>query len=272
MKFNVKINKLVIVLIVLLIGCNNPNSDTTTNIKTDSIPINKEQLIEQSNLLDGFWLTNNYLLQIENSKSIYLSREYDTKLYGFILEKENLLSDSAWLHGFTEHEGGYSSLLIFDYKKNIFINDLKRKEDYSSFPESFELKITKNNLLEMYFPNSKTTDTYRKVIDNQTELRRILFEGNYYSSNNERKFSFNQNGLLDGFDDKVYYELVVDFLEGIFYDAIILFPTEDGGNWPDGDMYKYEFDNDTLKLYYIKADWNNFEHEVGDISYKLIKE
>jgi hypothetical protein len=64
---------------------------------------------------------------------------------------------------------------------------------------------------------------------------------------------------------------VYDFGLGIGYDAIVLFDSMKGGNWND-DMYKFEIKADTLKLYKIKTDWDNLEHEVGDITYILIKQ
>jgi len=233
----------------------------------------KEQLIKQAALLDGEWLHDNYLRNIEKTKSIYLNRNLDSLLFGFTLNKENLLSDTAYLFGYTEHEGGYGNPIIFDFQKNRFVSDSKRLMNNSGIPSvPFELKVINDSTVEMFFPESKITDTFRKVTDIQSGLRKILFAGNYISIDKKKKFSFDKNGNLKGFNNYVYYDLAYDFGEGIDYDAIIFFKTEAGGNWSMGDVYKFEFVSDTIKLYHVKTDWNNMEHKIGGLAYTLIRE
>lgn len=261
---------IIILIIAIAISCNNKGNTINTESKSIDSIVNKEQLITQAKLLDGYWISNNYLSEIEKTKSIYLNRQYDSKLFGFTLDKKNLLSDTAYLNGFTDHEGGYGSPLIFDFKKNTFVNDLKRLEKSASLPDSFELQIINENLIEMV-SKAKFIDKYRKVVDDQTELRKILFAGNYTSTDSHKKFSFDKNGSLQGFDNKVYYELAYDFGEGISYDAIILYKSKKGGNWSDGDLYKFEFISDTLKLYHVKQNWESMQHTIEGLAYKLVK-
>jgi hypothetical protein len=266
-------NKLfmLISVFVAITACSTQNNKSNNSTEpSETIKIDKKQLIKQAELLDGYYLSDNYLKNIEKTRSIYLNREYKTKLFGFTLKKENLLSDSAGLFGYTVHEGGLDCPLIFDFDKSIFVNDLKSVKEFDDIKEPFELSLTADNIVQMYFPESKQTDLYRKVTDDQTELRKILFEGEYLSGDQQNKYSFKRDGSLKGFDDKKYYEVVYDFSLGIEYDAIIFF-NKKRGNWSDGDMYKYEFSSDTLKLYHIKTDWDNLEHKIGDITFTLIK-
>lgn len=262
----------VLIIFVFTIGCNSQNNSTNSTTKSNN-NFDKEQLKKQVALLDGEWLSDNYLRNIEKTKSIYLNKEPNTKLFGFTLNKENLLSDSANLFGFVVHEGGYESPIIFDYKKNKFVYDSKRSKENSGIPSCpFELTVINDSIIEMFFPETKTTDTYRKVTDIQTGLRKILYTGNYNSIDKKKKISFDKNGTVKGFDNKVYYELAYDFTEGIEQDAIILYKTKEGGNWSTGDVYKFEFNSNTLKLYHVKTDWNNLEHKIEGLTNTLIKE
>ncbi|MEI6124798.1 MAG: hypothetical protein WCQ95_14355 [Bacteroidota bacterium] len=205
----------VLIIFVFTIGCNSQNNSTNSTTKSNN-NFDKEQLKKQVALLDGEWLSDNYLRNIEKTKSIYLNKEPNTKLFGFTLNKENLLSDSANLFGFVVHEGGYESPIIFDYKKNKFVYDSKRSKENSGIPSCpFELTVINDSIIEMFFPETKTTDTYRKVTDIQTGLRKILYTGNYNSIDKKKKISFDKNGTVKGFDNKVYYELAYDFTEGI---------------------------------------------------------
>lgn len=269
-------NRLIIVLLILVFttGCNSQNNEINSKTNsTDNNNFDKTQLIKQAALLDGEWLHDNYLRNIEKTKSIYLNRNLDSLLFGFTLNKENLLSDTAFLFGYTVHEGGYGNPIIFDFQKNKFVSDSKRLKDNSGIPSvPFELTVINDSIVDMFYPEFKITDTYRKVTDIQTGLRKILFAGNYISIDKKRKFSFDKNGNLKGFDNYVYYDLAYDFGEGIEYDALIFFKTKAGGNWSMGDVYKFEFVSDTIKLYYVKTDWENMEHKIGGLTYTLIRE
>ncbi len=227
-------------------------------------------MLKQSEALHGYWLTDDYLTTISKSKSVYANRNYKSAFYGFILDKENLQTDSANLAGFTEHEGGYDAPLIFDTQKNKFIKNIQRVTEYAS-KAPLELNSKTNDRLEIFYPTINKTDVYRKVIDDQTELRRILFEGKYRSIDSQQVFSFDQTGLVTGFGNNVRFDVVYDFGEGVEYDAVLFFDTVKGGNWNDADLYQYKFASDTLKLYKVETNWEELKHKVGPLSLELVK-
>ncbi len=266
-------NKLIILtLTLLLMNSCGETSENEIESEADVQNIDKSELIKEADYLDGFWLIDNYLSNIEKTKSIYHNRDYGTLLYGFVLQKDNLITDSPYLYGFTDHEGGYDAPLIFNYKKNKFENDLSRTKKFDSFQQPFVLMPVNDSLIDIVYTQTKQKEAYRKVVDIQTELRRILFEGKYVLTHSDEKVSFNRNGKLTGFQDKIYFELVADFGLGIQYDAIILFDDNKKSNWSDGDLYKFEFVSDTIKFYHVETEWENLNHEVGGLVYELVRE
>jgi hypothetical protein len=253
-------------LTFVLASCDR-NQSKTDKASDEEIIVNldKKCVVELSEKLDGLWISDNYLKNIKSNKSVYKSRKYGTKIQGFNLDKEMLQTDSAYLEGFTDHEGGYSSPIRYDNHKDKFVNDLARLSEYSTFPDPFELRYDGKNILEMYFPKTKTSDKYRKLdFDFQTELRKVLIAGRYKSIFNNSEIQFDNDGKVHNFQDFKYYELVFDFGLAIEYDAIVFFKTLEGGNWSDGEIYKFEIISNKLHLQHVKTNWETMEHEIGD--------
>ena len=117
----------------------------------------------------------------------------------------------------------------------------------------------------MYFPTTKISENYRRVNSNfQTEIRRLLIAGNYISIYDNSEIQFDNDGNVHNFKNFKYYELVADFGEGIDYDAIVFFETLNGGNWPDGEIYKFEIISNSLRLQHVKTNWETLEHEISN--------
>lgn len=243
----------VLLLVILTIGCTK-NRDTKSTVDNNA----KVKLADQ---LDGYWLSESYLVDIEKSRSIFESGAYETKFWGFKLEKENLLSESPMINGFTEHEGGYGGSLKFDSLESIF----------SFINEPTELKLIDSNHLELDFGDKK--DLYRKVSDEQTELRRLLFEGKFRNViRDNHVIEFTKEGLIKGLNQEKYFDLVYDFGEGINYDVSIFYPSRDSsGIWTRGNLYHFKIKSDTIKLYRITPDWDEMNHKIGDLEFVLVK-
>lgn len=231
---------------------------------------NKE-VVELSEKLDGLWVADSYLKNIETNKSVYQSKQYDTKILGFSLSKETLLTENATLEGFTDHEGGYNSPIRYDNQKGKFVNDIAQLSGFSAFPDPFELNYNGGNILEMYFPLTKTSDNYRKIDNLQTELRKLLIAGKYTSNFNHPEIQFDNDGKIYNFQDFKYYELVADFGSGIEYDALVFFKTLNGGNWSEGEIYKFEISANKLNLQHVKTNWETMEHEISDEIFVLVR-
>ncbi|WP_421799151.1 hypothetical protein [Haliscomenobacter sp.] len=249
-----------LLLTLALFSCDS-KSTTSKNPQEESKKAIANENIAQ---LQGLWISESYLKDIETSKSIYSSRDYRTKVQGFTLDAKNLQTDSAFLEGFTPHEIGYSSPIKYDSVKSKFVNDLTRLSDFPAFSDPFELDYDGNNHLKMYFPQTKTFDEYRKVdTDLQTELRKILIAGKYKTTTKPAEIQFDNDGKVHNFKDFKYYELITDFGEGIEYDAIIFFKTLDGGNWVDGEIYHFKVVPSGLQLQLLKPNWETMEHVIS---------
>ncbi|MBT1703406.1 hypothetical protein [Chryseosolibacter indicus] len=249
-----------LILFILSISCTKPKENiNSTKVVDDSL---KQSI---TNELDGYWLSDSYLVEVANSRSIYLSRNYTTRLWGFRLEKANLLSNSPMLIGFTEHEGGYDIPIRFDPISNFFIAN-----DFSYIREPFRLVQVDTNHLALDFDNKK--EVYRKILDERTELRKVLFEGQFKSLPNDSIIEFKSDGTIKGIDGYRYFEPIYDFTEGINYDAMAFYPSKDSaGIWMRGKLFHFQIKADTLELYNIHSDWDEMEHKIGEIEYKLIK-
>ena len=249
----------------ILASCNsNQNSSEIKQVesKQNDDSIKNTELVE---ILQGLWLSDSYLQNIEKNKSIFLSKDYNTKLLGFKLDKNTLLTDSPLLEGFTTHEGGYTRPIKYDVQKNEFENDLTRITTYDYFPDPFELILDGNCKLAMYFPKTQHSDIYRKVnADLQTAIRQLLIAGTYYAPDGQSEVKFDENGEVHNFKNFKYYELVADFVEGIEFDAIVFYYTLAGGNWVDGEVYKFEIISNSLHLQHVQTNWETMEHEVSN--------
>ncbi len=256
-----------------IFSCNTPSETSTTTSSSEPVSVidrHTTQKYTQAKALSGYWLSDSYTQAIEQSKSVYASREYTTKLFGFILSEPELRADTAYLNGFTEHEGGYGCRLRFDPATNQFASDTQTENSYfSSSP--FTLVLKNPHTLHMNFTLSGKTDTYRKVPAEDTELRRILFAGMYQDSLSGKEIVFQANGKVTGFGKHSFYTLVYDFGEGINYDTVIFFADASQKNnvWDSGDMYHFKRTKNTLTLYKITPNWETMEHTVDSNGYTL---
>ena len=249
-----------------MFSCDNEAQTKTIQINTESrSPLTK--LATQAQFLPGFWMSDSYLKKIEKTKSIFANRFQTSAFYGFIIGKPNLEIDSFLLKPFPAPEVEVDAYLEFDRTKNVFkgLTELNKKK------EKFELYPITESLIKMYFSDIKKTDDYRKVVDENTEIRRILFEGNYFTKDKQMSYQFDRNGKLKGLGDYVYYEVLYDFSGGINFDGLLLHRTSGGGAKADADLFKYEFKKGVLTLTYVEADWILEKHRISDTSITMIK-
>ena len=123
------------------------------------------------------------------------------------------------------------------------------------------------NLLELKFANRG--EVYRKITDDQTELRRILFEGTFKNINKSGEvIQFKKDGQVIGIDNLKYFTLVYDFVEGINFDACILTIKPDDF-WINGEAFHYKINQDTLRLYRINLDTIGVDHKIGELKHLL---
>lgn len=250
----------------MLFACNDDQQQKKIQLSSESrSPLTK--LTTQAEFLPGFWMSDAYLKKIEQTKSIYVNRFPSAAFYGFIIGKPNQEIDSFLLKPFPSSEDEVDALLEFDRQKNVFkgLTKMHNKQ------EKFELYPLTQDHIKMYFSDLKKTDDYRKVLDENTELRRILFEGTYFTKDKQMSYTFDRNGKVKGLGDYVFYEVIYDFAGGINFDGLLLYRTTGGGVKSDADLFKYVFKKGVLTLTYVEADWILEKYHVTDTSVTMIK-
>lgn len=234
-----------------IISCSSPKTDTVSSSTTESVATSNNIPANYSDSISGTWVSDQYLEKVKKTKSVYANKIYTTKVLFFNLNQKELLEGSAKLYGFSQHEGGIDTVIKFDKDKKEFVKNGEQKGDNVTFKEDFELKLNAQNKLEMYFPIEKKTDVYQKLkTDLQTELRNILFAGNYSEKGSNSKVSFSADGKVN-FKDYTDYEVVYDFATGPNFDGIILHK----GNIRD--FYQYKISGENLELQLMQGNENN---------------
>jgi hypothetical protein len=249
----------------LMYRCDSSPEKSITIHTNGSLPTNIHA--EQEEELQGFWLNETYLKQIESSKSVFKNRFNSSLFFGCIIGKMEEIKDTFLLKGISTTREDIDSYLTYDRTKHIFHGELTLDEK----PQTYELYLVKDHLLKMYFTNQKLTQDFRKVENEQVELRRILFEGNYFSKDKKLSYRFDKSGKINGLSDYVYYEVLYDFDGGVNFDALLLYKTSGGGPKDEADLFKYEFKKGVLNLTYVESDWILENHRISDSTVTMIK-
>lgn len=255
-----------------LVSCM-PNESNTVDQEMEPVEASHVTLlsVQEAQGLKGEWINAAYLESVEASKSIYTNRNKLPAVFGFTFEFKNDSNGTGMLKGYTEHEGGYSNALLFDEQEKHFVGVVGVSDKTPAFTSHFQLIRENDSMLKVYFPDSDKFERYRKVGgENQSLLKQILFEGSYLTEGNQT-VQFDREGRVSGLKNYQYYTLIYDFVEGINFDAIVLFETKNSGNLPEGTVYKYEFSGDKLRLYQVSSNWNELQHSVGKSALVLRK-
>ncbi|NMM50896.1 hypothetical protein [Marinigracilibium pacificum] len=271
-----KRNFLILLISLLIITCSKPSKQNIKTSETRIDSVNETTIISNPEktaaesiklpdsiveLYSGYWLNNDFLTQIEINKSVFDSKEYDGELFGFELDKTGLKTGETKVYGFTSHEGGYVIPIRWIDEFRCFTST-GFEDEISSI--KMDVVIDSTNIIEFQFEDG-TSEFYRKVSDQDSELRKILFKG-IYEDSLANKYSFNTDGDISGFGGKNHYTVLYDFGEGLYYDVIFI---SENGNQANEDLYHYRINQDSLLLYEIKGEVP--EYKIGELKYKLVK-
>ncbi|MCS6934143.1 MAG: hypothetical protein NZM35_03200 [Chitinophagales bacterium] len=251
-----------LLIIVLFTGCKNKTVSTQANL----IPL--RHAVADS--LNGTWMPEEYLLTVEQTKSIWKARDVNFSFFTFWLDKENLMSDSAILSGATEHEGGYLAYLQYDSTTGRFINNLNTGTGEPYIDEPFELRLIDSNRLEIFFTNSNTREVYRRVKDAQYALSSALIAGAYEDLSDHTVVVFHPDGKVESGWKEDHYALIFDFMEGIDFDAIELYNENESSSEFLNNLYHFAFSGDTLRLYSASDPLGTFQYQISNKPYKVL--
>ncbi|UII26389.1 hypothetical protein LVD15_24335 [Fulvivirga maritima] len=259
--------------ILLNVSCTNNGVETNNEAKDgqlDSSSIQKDDTLNFNltdsiaSLYSGIWINDTYLKKVEDSSSVYKNREFNGILFGFGLDKQEVIQGEAVIYGFTQHEGGLEVPIKWYDNLHCFTSN-GQIEEYSAIQTPMDVVVIQSNIIEFQFESSHL-ETYRKVEDDNTVLREILFEGSYIDSlGNEYHLASNGNAI--GFEYLNHYSVLYDFGEGLYFDAIFMTVNSDSDHEK---IYHYQIANDTLRLFEVTGEFP--EYEIGNLSYELIKQ
>lgn len=256
-------------LLIAVISCK--KEDTSTK-KIEVISQDKSQENNQQGQLAaklaGNYVTDTYLSEIEKLKSIYKAEDYTTSMLGFELNKDSLAGKHPCLNGYSYNEGGLNASLLYNKTKNRFENNVNlNKELLPFFKSPFKINSLSETQLEIDFENRAKKEVYRKVTDIDTELRRILFEGNYIDKATSTSVNFSQNGKITGIANKHFFELLYSF-EGIDFDIVFL-SSDDQHKYDE--MFHFKIEGNTLKIFKVNQDEES-GNTIGALIYELVKQ
>jgi hypothetical protein len=242
---------LYLLICLIFLGCDlsskklNENAENERNIKTEYI----ETPIE----LIGFWVNEEYLNALKQTRSTKKSSEMG-------VDDFYKISDNKSVMRLNLHEGGANNIVLMISKSNGQIFSSDTTESYSKIELNDKFLIIEN---KKYI---KSPVGLIELVNN------TLFVGEYMITN--KPIRLEEDGAIIGLDSIVHYEVNLDYADaGMQHDKIYLkFKNE-----KERKTYLYEFVSDTLKIFNVDCltmdEENNYclEVEKGKEFLRLIK-
>lgn len=258
----------------VLISCNNTKEEikSTAVVKEQEAPTAKAITVQQaSQVLEGSWISKNYLDNLKKYKAVYNNPSYKTTLFGMSFMGDSLVKGTGLLYGFTQHEAGYTWPLYWDEDTNRFEYD--PNQDTGDKPlDDFILNILNNKELELEFTTSGKKELYQKA-DLETELNRLL-AGEYTDKATGKTVTFTLDGKVQGIPGYVQYYVQFDRYEefALPFDSITLYAkTTDEAGKP----FHYKINGNTLTLYTVVEKelekYVEYTYTIGKEAYVLTR-
>lgn len=208
------------------------------------------------------FLNQDFLNAVDSLKSTYALHTSDVFLLGFELEKNSPFQRT--LRGYGKHEGGIEMDFQYNSIEGCWQTDPSSTDHYQLFQQSSN---------ELLFVETQGNDSihFKRYLSVDFALRSVLLSGVYLNSFGDT-ILFQNDGSVFGFGENTqYYDIIYDFGLGIEFDALCIFTSKKGGNWPDADLYHYQIKERQVILYKIESDWEELEHHITEKSITLTK-
>jgi len=285
-------------IVLLLFSCD--NSEEKIDIKSIENHIDNSELVDMVNKVEGTWIDINYVKALRKTKSPYQAQ----KLYPYFLvyiDKDEINGNIIGIydHEYDQTESAYlkhynldGDSFVFVYETavgEIFGDTCKHNCPIISFKVEGDITI-----MQISRKNKKTRELIRidsDCIDNNfnceiTKLTAsIVLQGEYELLDNQRNIIsdnliINEFGLIKGHDKFRRAVLWDYFREGnhIYKFDVLQFLISDKEmkrygylDESDENIFKYESKGDTITLTETISDQKNWELELGNIAYYLVK-
>jgi len=277
---------LTILSFLILVACSN----------NDSTPIHERQQESVSNpqdsfMLNGLWAMPNYVDSILKYKTISKYRMQWPSLFAILIEIDNdtlrtygsindietsLDTKNDTLHVFQKTIKGQLTLTLNNRTKKLELRntDTTRKwidkTDVYVFEKRPDLKFLTDTLDHVHYTSTSFTNFFHDQ----------LLAGTYEIIGTEKKVIFSSNGQVQGFQD--FHKYRIDNYFGTLhpYNNLdnITFNREipENSNEFDWELFKWEFQSDTLVLTQFNWELNNYQgrkvrDEIWELSSEQIK-
>lgn len=221
-------------------------------------------------IFDGTWLNNDYIVEIEKTKSPFLAFNQVIVNNNPIFELSFSETDKNTIKILTIHEGEEYIFKFDEKNKLIDIYEDEKKNKYAKG----KIKISKSDTT-IILRLEENSDNYKfKKINKSLPyfLNEKLIAGVFASDSiSEKRIVIKTNGDIIGFKDFNQYSIMFDFNDDLPSYDIIEFRNNEKNiiEW-----YSYKIENDTLFLYEFNNEFPNINSEsvVLDIEITLLKE
>lgn len=232
------------------------------------------------NILPGVWVPDDYIKQIELTKSPYKSSKFLDEVSTMIIESDFSDADSIVVEASWNNHEGYSFTVFFD-SSNYLLTDIP---DYDINSNNYRLgyDIVKKDtflILAHFTKNNRLLDQkrFRRIAQNQNEgkgadwglsfvVNDRIFRGHYkiLDSISSEEIQFLNTGEIQNFNDYKNYQVLTDFIGPTNFDNIC-FETIDSKY----QCYAFKFSADTLKLFELIETEEG--EKLGAIKYQLLR-
>jgi hypothetical protein len=257
-------------------------------ILTTACVNNNEQIANSpKSILHGAWVKTDYIEEIKNTKSPYLSKE---KLWGttaFVIDSMQIMGDSLSVSAsLNNHEG--DSFVIY-FKGNKVLNSFKINKLDNEIPSNFYelnydisqkdttlsiLHYDKNQKLldKTLYTKIKLNDAQKEATDGiQTMINRSLFVGEYQITDTGGKnlaIKLTEDGKILGLNNFKSYEIMSDFvvemennLDQICFDM----------NTEKQKCYAFKINPTTIELFETIENKEMTSLKIGKLKYSFVK-
>jgi hypothetical protein len=196
----------------------------------------------------GVWVNEIYVDSIRKNRS---PRKDQGVSKSCINIPDSTLKTTSMISGF--HEGGADMVIVKDGNRYQFYDpDLKTPRDIIEPISSHRLRIGNQYFQKLEHPDMEKHEW--------GILNEILFGGKYQNQDG-KEVIFGIDGHIQGLDSVDYYQPHADYTEeeDLGVDRISM-----GRSREDVHVYGYQFDKDTLFIYYIDClQYDSIAHECG---------
>ena len=255
------------------------NRESKLDGTTDSV-IQKDWRIK--NILSGVWVPDEYIKNIESTKSPYKSSDALTEVATMIIECDSSVADSLVVGASWNNHEGYSFTVSFDSTNYLLTNIPDYEVKSNTYRLAYDIVKQDTFLILAHFAkDNRLLDQkrFRRITQNQSSdegadwgltflVNDRIFRGQYkrIDSIAPEKIMFSNSGDVQNFYDYKSYQVLTDFIGPTDFDNIC-FKTNDSKY----KCFAFKFSADTLKLYELVETEEEGIEKVGAIKYTLLR-